>query len=735
MVSQKVTAMISGMHCASCAANIEKSLKKVPGVINASVNFTTESARVEFEAGKVKQSDIIKAIEGAGAYKAEIGENNKGRDDERARTTSDLLVRFFVALALSIPVFIISMFAMGLPYRALILFILATPVQFFAGWPFYKGAWASLVKSRSANMDTLVVMGTSAAYFYSIATAFFFNVPGALYFETASVLITFILLGKVLEDWSKRKTRSAIEKLRKLAPRTAMRITEDGRLEEVGMERLKVNDRVVIRPGDQIPCDGIVISGTSSVNESMMSGESMPVEKGEGSEVIAGTLNGNGSLTARVVRVGDDTTLAKIIHLVEEAQASKAPIERLADRISSVFVPAIILIALASFLFWFLLAGKAFSFALTVAITVLVIACPCALGLATPTAVIVGTGKGAEEGIIIKGGLPLETAYKINTVVFDKTGTLTVGKPKLTDVFGFGSFSNEQVLRLAAIAEKHSEHPLAEPIIREAEKQKLHIPDVEEFKAMPGEGIYAKWSGHHLLLGNRKLLSKNKIVPHPEAEDVIQQLESEGKTVMMLCVNGRFSGVVGVADILKDNAGKAIGKLKDMGLKVVLLSGDNYRTAKAVAKAAGIDDVLAEVSPSDKAEVIDGLQNDGLIVAMVGDGINDAPALAKANVGIALGSGTDVAMETGDIVLVTDDLMGVPKAIELSKITFKKIKQNLFWALFYNALLVPIAAGVLYPFTGILIWPELGGLAMALSSVSVVLNSLSISAKRKNVEI
>ena len=738
MVRQKTIITINGMHCAACAGIIEKELKKVSGVLEASVNFATETARVEFETGKANAKRLIGAIEGAGAYRARLGKAKPKNEMEAGGSVKSKIPFAFdlkakeLALALTIPIFLVSTFAKGIPNRALILFLLATPVQFVAGWSFYKGAWGAFSKRRSANMDTLIVMGTSAAYIYSIAASLFMP-GGALYYDTASMIITFVLLGKALEDWSRKKTCESIETLSKLAPRTARIVKKDGSQEDVPIERVSVGDVVIVRPGEQVSCDGVVISGKSSVDESMMTGESIPVDKQDGSEVIAGTLNKNGAIKIKVTRIGRDTMVSKIVQLVEDTQANKAPIQRFADTVAGFFVPAVILVALAAFAFWFFAVGTSFVFALTIAITVLVISCPCALGLATPTAILVGTGIGAERGILIKGGEPLETAYRVQTVVLDKTGTLTVGKPKVTEVIGSRKFNQDQVLRFAAIVEKHSEHVLAEAIVSAASKLRMHIPDPQEFKATPGEGVFAKWRDHQLMLGNRKFLARKKITLPADADMTVERLESHGRTVMILCVNNQFAGIIGVADTLKKNAAAAVERLKKSGLRVMMLSGDNKRTANAIAEAVGIDTVMAEVSPADKAGVIKSLQEDeGLVVAMVGDGVNDAPALAQADIGIALGSGTDVARETGDIVLVKDELLDIPRAIELSRKTFSKIRQNLFWALIYNSLFIPVAAGVLYPFTGWLLAPGLGALAMAASSVSVVFNSLSL--KRQKIE-
>jgi Cu+-exporting ATPase len=602
------------------------------------------------------------------------------------------------------------------------LFLFATPVQFGAGWRYYKGTFDAL-KVGTANMDTLIAMGTSAAWGYSSIITFFPDIfeETEVFFDTAAAIITLVLVGKLLEDLAKGRASEALIKLMDLQPKMAHVIRGEEET-EIPVELVEVDDIVIVRPGEKIPVDGVVIEGHSSIDESMITGESIPVEKKPGDNVIGATINKVGLLKFKATKVGSDTTLSKIIDLVEEAQLSKAPMQRLADYISARFVPSVILIALFSFSIWYFIGNESFTFSLAILIAVLIIACPCALGIATPTAIMVGTGKGAENGILIKGGEYLERTYKVQTIVFDKTGTLTKGEPSVTDVVSLG-LSEEEVLKLAYMAEKGSEHPLGESIVKGAKEKGLDIPDAESFEAIPGQGVKAVYDGEEILLGNRKLM-ENSSIPYKEIEEKIQDLEKDGKTVMILVENKKIKGLIAVADTLKENSKDAVKKLQEMGIEVIMLTGDNRRTADAIAKKLGITKVLSEVLPHDKANVIKKLQDEGKIVGMVGDGINDAPALAQADVGIAIGSGTDVAVETGDIVLIKDDLRDVVAAIQLSKQTVRKFKQNLFWAFFYNTALIPIAAGILYPLLGILLDPIYAAAAMSSSSVTVVTNSL-----------
>jgi len=600
-----------------------------------------------------------------------------------------------------------------------VLFLLATPVQFIAGSRFYRG-FLHAIKSRSANMDTLIAIGTSSAWGYSTFVTFFptWVPPNArvVYFETAALIIGFILLGKLLEHSMQRRATDAVRKLLDLQPRMA-RVIKEGKEVEIPVEEVSVGDIAIVRPGEKIPVDGIIIDGHSSVDEKMITGESIPVEKKIGDETIGATINKSGLLKIRATKVGSDTTLAHIVKLVEEASAARAPIERLADRVSGYFVPVVVLIALGAFGAWLFLAGS-FVQGFTALVAVLIIACPCALGLATPAAIIVGTGKGAENGILIKGGEYLEKAYKLQTIVFDKTGTLTKGILSVTDITPLSNIHEKDLLRFAAIAEKGSEHPIGEAIIRKIEELGFEVPYPTNFEAVPGLGVKSSYLKKEILLGNRKLILENNIDIGAQ-EDKIQKLEKEGKTVMLLAINGSLVGAIAVADTIKESAREALDDLKGMGLEVVMLTGDNQRTAKAIAQQLGIDKVISEVLPSQKASVIADLQKENKIVAMVGDGINDAPALAQADIGIALGSGTDVAVETGGIVLIKDDLRDVVTSIQLSKKTMNKIKQNLFWAFAYNTGFIPIAASGLLS-------PIFAAIAMAMSSVSVITNSLTL---------
>lgn len=638
-----------------------------------------------------------------------------------------ILVAF--SLALGIPTLVFSYLPI-LPFipTNLWLFLLATPIQFIAGWRFYRGAYDAL-RSRTTNMDTLIAVGTSAAWLYSTLVTFYPNVfPGEAYFDTSALIIAFILLGKLFEDLAKGKTSEAIRKLMDLQARMA-KVIRSGEEIEIPVEKVEVGDIVVVRPGEKIAVDGVVVEGHSSVDEKMITGESIPVEKKPGDEVIGATINKAGMLKFKATKVGADTTLSQIIKLVEEAQISRAPIQRLADVVSSYFVPTVIIIATLSLVAWYFIGRMSFIFALTTFIAVLIIACPCALGLATPTAIMVGTGKGAENGVLIKGGEYLEKAYKLQTIVFDKTGTLTKGQPSVLDIVTLEEWKTNDVLKLAAIAEKGSEHPLGEAIVEAAREKGVGVPDAESFEAIPGHGVKATYDGKRILLGNRKLMTSEDLGIE-QLEDRVRGLEEEGKTVMLVAFEKRVIGAISVADTLKEHSAKAVSELKKMGIEVIMLTGDNTRTAKAISKQVGIERVLAEVLPGQKADVIKKLQVEGKVVGMVGDGINDAPALAQADIGIAIGGGTDVALETGGIVLIKDDLRDVVAAIKLSRQTIMKIKQNLFWAFFYNVAFIPVAAGLLYPIFGILLNPILAGIAMAFSSVSVVTNSLLL--KRYN---
>jgi len=753
-----VTLGLVGMTCSSCSTVIEKTLNKVTGVQSASVNLAAETATVTFDPTVVGLDALIGAVKGAGyeaMLRVETGTiaDAPAEDAQRvaqAKHTKRQKWLFTFSLLLSLPAFLVSMVPpfmtvvpagvagwlaatfggawdpmMVLKFMA---FALITPVQFIAGAQFYRGFWHAL-KRRSGNMDTLIAIGTSAAYFYSVAATFVPSLQAEpVFFETAGLLITFVILGKLLEANAKGKTSDAIKKLMGLAAKTA-RVVRGGVESDIPVEQVVAGDVVVVRPGEKVPVDGIVVEGRSSIDESMLTGESIPVEKNVGDNVIGATMNKLGALRFRATKVGKDTALAQIVRLVEEAQGSKAPVQRFADRISAVFVPAVIAIATVTFFVWlFVVPGfvdasfyafaTPFVKALLAGTAVIVIACPCALGLATPTAIMVGTGKGAENGILIKSGDALETAYKIKAIVFDKTGTLTHGKPVVTEFGPFGTFDRMDFYRLAAALERSSEHPLAEAIVNYANENGMTLGEVTGFEAVPGHGVEGIVEGRRVALGNRRLMVREGIdISQYEAR--IERLETEGKTVMLTAIDGQAAGLIAVADTLKDNSKEAVDRLTKMGVAVYMITGDNRRTAEAIASQAGIkpENVLAEVLPENKAEEVGKLQAKGLVVAMVGDGINDTPALAKADVGIAMGGGTDVAMETGGIVLIKNDLRDVVTAIELSRATMRKIYQNFFWALGYNTLGIPVAAlGLLRP--------ELAGAAMALSSVSVVSSSL-----------
>ncbi|MFH0817803.1 MAG: heavy metal translocating P-type ATPase [Candidatus Micrarchaeota archaeon] len=717
---KKAILSISGMHCASCATLVNKRLSKAPGVLKANVNFASQKAHVDYNEAEISEEGLIEAVKAAGyraSTKVDIEAERKNREKEIAELKGLLLI----SAVFSIPAFLLGMFLMEFPYRLLLLFLLATPVQFFVGRQFYMGAWSSF-RSRTATMDTLIAVGTSAAYFFSLGALF--GITSDQYFETSSVLITLVILGKYLEAIAKGKTSEAIRKLMDLSPKMAL-VERDGKTVEIPAEQVVVGDIVIVKPGERIPVDGKVVSGGSSVDESMLTGESIPVEKTVGSTVIGGTINKHGMLKFSAEKVGSETTLSQIVKLVEEAQGSKAPIQRFADSVSAVFVPIVIVIAILTFAAWYFVFHAGLSFALITAVSVLVIACPCALGLATPTSIMVGTGVGAERGILIKGAEALEKSRKVSAVVFDKTGTLTVGKPIVTDIVLLSDLPEQEVLSISAGVEANSEHPLADAIVEKAKASGLELAKATGFKSITGKGVSAKVGKKDVALGNRKL-AEELGVNVSEFTDKMSALESDGKTVMILIVGGNAAGLIAVADTLKETSPAAVTELAKMGIDVWMITGDNKRTAEAVARKAGIKNVFAEVLPGEKATYVKQLQDGGKVVAMVGDGVNDAPALAQADIGIAVGSGTDVAIETGNIVLMRNDVMDVSRALKLGRATIAKIRQNMFWALIYNVLGIPIAAGVLYPFTGWLLSPIIAGGAMALSSVSVVMNSLTL---------
>ncbi len=739
---ERLTFAVQGMSCASCVAKIEKALRAVPGVIGAGVNLGTERATVAALPG-VGFDDLKHAVEALGYTAATLpGPAQAGplEDREKAarqREIRRLRTKTLVGALLSVPLMLGS-FPEWFPWmpevltQHIALFVLATPVHFWVGWQFHRGAWAAL-RHRTADMNTLVSVGTSAGYVYSVLVTFAPGFFGALsvgvYFETVAILHTLIILGRYLEARAKGRTSEAIKKLMGLQAKTA-RVVRGGREMDIPIEDVRVGDLVVVRPGEKIPVDGRVREGASAVDESMLTGESLPVEKRPGAEVFGATLNKTGTFAFEATKVGAETALAQIIKLVEEAQSSKPPIQQLADRIAEVFVPAVIGIAVVSTGVWLAVGpAPALLFALSTFMAVLLIACPCAIGLAAPTAVMVGIGKGAEHGILFRGAEALEMASKLTTIVLDKTGTLTKGEPSVTDILPVNGMSRERVLRFAASAERGSEHPLGEAILSQARAQGLELARAQEFSAIPGHGIRASVDEGgvliDVLLGNLKLMADEGIALDGLVKEA-ERLADEGKTPMFVAVEGRAVGIVAVADTLKPHSREAVRAFHRLGLEVAMITGDHRRTAAAIARDLGIDRVLAEVLPQAKADEVKRLQSDAKVVAMVGDGINDAPALAQADVGIAIGTGTDVAMEASDVTLITGDLRGVVTAVALSKRTMRTIKQNFFWAFVYNTILIPVAAGALYPVAGILLSPVLAGGAMAFSSVSVVTNSLRL---------
>ena len=726
-----LTLKVIGMNNPHCAQIVEKAVRSIRGVLEVKLDFGLEKAIVSFDPKLTNPAAIKVKIKKAGYEPQELEELEEDKEkiaqEKRIRA---LKIKFIVGAILSIPIFLGS-FPEWFPFwpkiltNHFVLLILTTPVQFWVGWQFYQGFWIAL-KNKTSDMNTLIAIGTSAAYFYSLAVTFFPTLGKQVYFDTAAIIITLIILGRLLEAITMGKTSAAIKKLIGLQPKIA-RVEKAGKEVEIPIKEVEVGDIVIVRPGEKIPVDGIVLKGYSSVDEKVITGESMPVDKKEGDEVIGATMNLSGLLKFRATKVGKDTLLAQIIKIVEEALTTKAPIQRLADKISSYFVPAVIIIAILSFFGWYLLAEKSFLFALTIFVAVLIIACPCALGIATPTAIMVGTGLGAERGILIKGGAALEAAHKLEAIIFDKTGTLTKGEPEVTDIVSF-DIDKSEVLRLAAIVERGSEHPLGKAIVKRAENNGLKVEEGKNYQTEVGKGIKCQYQDNFIFVGNRIFILDNNIEINTETEQELEKLENEGKTAVIVAANRRVIGLVALADTLKEFSKTAVEKLQKMKKEVWLITGDNERTAKAIARQLGIDEdnVMAQVLPQNKAKKVKELQKERKVVAFVGDGINDAPALAQADIGIALGSGTDVAMETGNIVLIKDDLRDVVTAIDLSSYTVKKIKQNLFWAFFYNSVGIPIAAGILYPFFGFLLNPMIAAAAMAFSSVSVVSNSLSM---------
>lgn len=731
VATEKVTLDIEGMTCAACATRIEKGLNRMEGVTSATVNLATNSAVVEYNEGILSVGDILEKIKKLG-YKGQIRNEEQDHAFRREELLKQKKRQLTISIILSLPL-LYTMIAhlpvdLGLPLPHILMnpwfqLLLATPVQFYIGGPFYLGAYRAL-RNKSANMDVLVALGTSAAYFYSLYEAFKTlanpEYMPKLYFETSAVLITLVLVGKYFETLAKGRTTEAISKLLSLQAKEAL-VIRNGQEVKVPLEEVVIGDTILVKPGEKIPVDGTVIAGVSSVDESMITGESIPVDKKEGDSVIGATMNTNGVLTIRAEKVGKETALANIIKIVEEAQGSKAPIQRMADVISGIFVPIVVGISVVAFMLWyFMVAPGDLPKALEVAIAVLVIACPCALGLATPTSIMVGTGKGAEKGILFKGGEYLEGTHKINAVLLDKTGTVTKGKPEVTDVVEF----QKGMFDYAISAESASEHPLAQAIVEYGKKQAISIKPLEHFAAITGHGIEATIDGKHILVGTRKLMKEHSIDISMH-EDQMADLEKQGKTAMLVAIDQQLAGIIAVADTLKESSKEAIQTLKQMGIEVYMVTGDNQRTAEAIAKQVNLDHVYAEVLPEDKAKIVEELQKQGKRVAMVGDGINDAPALAKADIGMAIGTGTDVAIETADVTLVGGDLAHIPNAIALSRKTMRNIRQNLFWALFYNSIGIPVAAAGLLE-------PWVAGAAMAFSSVSVVTNALRL--KRVKIE-
>ena len=738
----EVTIPIGGMTCAACAKRIEKALGKLDGVSGASVNYATEKATVAYDPRKLKLTQLRQAIEKAGYRVLEIRRQGSV-DEDGLRKEKEIRTswrKFTVAAIFGVPLFYLAMGPMmlGLPVPravdpalfplkfALLQMLLTLPIV-LVGYRFYTVGFRAFFQG-SPNMDSLIAIGTSAAVAYSLYSTYRLFIGDlhalhGLYYESAGVIIALILLGKSLEALSKGKTSEAIKKLMGLTPKTATVIL-DGKETEIPIDEVEIGQVILVKPGEKIPVDGMILEGYTAVDESMLTGESMPVDKKSGDKVYAASINKNGMIRFEATKVGSDTALAQIIKLVEDAQGSKAPIAQMADIVSGYFVPAVCVIAVIAALAWYA-ATRDVQFALTIFIAVLIIACPCALGLATPTAIMVGTGKGAEYGILIKGGEALEMTHKIDTIVFDKTGTITEGKPEVTDILTAQGTGRERLLQIVASAEKGSEHPLGEAIVRSAEKGNMEFLKVEYFQALPGLGVEAEIDGVRSFIGNRKLMIERGIALG-DLEKESDRLADEGKTPMYVAMDGRLSGIIAVADVVKKSSMDAIKALQKMGISVAMITGDNRKTANAIAKQIGIDRVLAEVLPHDKSNEVKKLQSEGRKVAMVGDGINDAPALAQADIGIAIGSGTDVAMESADIVLMRSDLMDVPAAIQLSKSTIRNIKQNLFWAFAYNTAGIPVAAGMLYLLGGPLLNPMLAAAAMSLSSVSVLLNALRL---------
>lgn len=741
MNQNKKTFSIKGMHCASCVMVLERSLKKVDGVLQAAVNLATEKATVTYDPAKVTDEKLSSAVSNVG-YQALITEEIKTEDDEQKEKQQELKsLRFKVIVSLVLGGLILWGGFPGLMKTAPMILqnfwvqlLLATPVQFWAGFAFYR-ATISALKHRTANMDTLVAIGTTVAYVYSVFVTVLpqlvtkVGIEPMPYFDTAAIIIGLILLGRYFEAKAKAGTSEAIKKLIGLQAKTA-RVLRDGKEIDLPISEVIIGDIIRVRPGEKIPVDGIIADGESSIDESMITGESMPVDKSKGDVVVGATMNKTGSFTFKATKIGGETMLAQIIKLVQEAQGSKAPIQRLADLVSSYFVPVVLMLAILTFAVWYIFGpAPTLLFALLNMVAVLIIACPCAMGLATPTAIMVGTGKGAEHGILIKDAESLETAHKINTIVFDKTGTLTKGEPEVTDIVSFGSTSQDELLKLAGSIEKGSEHSLAEAIVKAAEAKQFSLSKVEKFQAIPGHGVEGVINGKRIVFGNKRLMDKEGI-NISSASKQISDMEDNGKTVMMIGTENKLIGLIAVADIIKESAKEGLLALQKLGIEVAMITGDNKRTANAIGHKLGIERILAEVLPDQKESEVRKIQAEGKVVAMVGDGINDAPALAAADVGIAMGTGTDVAIEAADITLINKDLRSVAMAVVLSKKTMRTIRLNLFWAFSYNVILIPVAMGALYPFFHLLLNPIFASVAMATSSVSVVSNSLLLKRKK-----
>jgi Cu+-exporting ATPase len=741
MDSIKKTFSVKGMHCASCVATIERSLKKVDGVSIATVNIATEQATVTYDPAKVTDEKLTSAVSNVG-YQAFIGEEIRTEDEEKAEKLHELnALRTKVIVSLVLGTLLMWGSFPGLVQTSPLFLqnfwvqmLLAVPVQFWAGFEFYR-ATISALKHRTANMDTLVTIGTTVAFGYSVVVTAFpqlvanVGIEPMPYFDTAAIIIGLILLGRYFEAKAKAGTSEAIKKLIGMQAKTA-RALRDGMEIDIPISEVTIGDIIRVRPGEKIPVDGTIIEGDSSIDESMITGESIPTDKTKGDIVVGATMNKTGTFTFSATKVGQETMLAQIIKLVQEAQGSKAPIQRLADLISSYFVPIVLMLAIVTFAGWYIWGpAPALLLALLNTVAVLIIACPCAMGLATPTAIMVGTGKGAEHGILIKDAESLETAHKINTIVFDKTGTLTNGRPEVTDVVAFNLVTSDELLGLAGTIEKGSEHSLAEAIVKAAEAKQIALSKVEKFQAIPGHGVEGIIDGKKIIFGNKRLMDR-EAVDTKIADDQIAKMETAGKTVMLLAIEGKLVGLIAVADIVKQSAQEGIAALRKLGIEVVMMTGDNKRTADAIGQSLGITRVLAEVLPDGKEAEVRKIQAEGKVVAMVGDGINDAPALAAADVGIAMGSGTDVAIEAADITLINKDLKSVAAAITLSKKTMRTIRANLFWAFGYNVILIPVAMGALYPFFHILLNPIFASVAMATSSISVVFNSLLLKRKK-----